>query len=196
VTRRDAAAPSKDWANVANHLSILRVLLAPAFVGCLLYYAPGREMLLSAALGVFVIACATDALDGFLARKLRQQTVFGSYIDPVADKFLLLSGFISLTFMGNLPPSMRIPAWVTIPVVTRDLVILIGATVVYLTTGSLKAEPLFVSKATTVSQMATLVAALVSAPPALQLFLFAATVTLTAVSGIQYIRIGEEMIQS
>jgi cardiolipin synthase len=182
--------------NLANNLSILRVLLAPVFVTCLIYYGPGREYLLAAAAGVFVTACVTDGLDGYLARKLGQQTVFGSYIDPLADKFLLISGFLSLTFMPNVPDAMRIPAWVTVPVVTRDLIILIGSTVVYAATGSLKAEPLPVSKATTVCQMATLFASLVFAPPSAQLFLFIVTVALTSVSGVQYIRMGGRLIQS
>ena len=64
--------------NLANNLSILRVALAPAFVGCLVYYGPGREILLKAAVGIFIFACITDALDGFLARKLGQVTVFGT----------------------------------------------------------------------------------------------------------------------
>ncbi len=182
--------------NLANNLSILRVALAPAFVGCLVYYGPGRETLLKAAIGIFIFACVTDALDGYLARKFGQVTVFGSYIDPLADKLLLVSGFLSLSLISNLPPAMRIPAWVTIPVVTRDLVILTGSTVIYVATGRFKAEPLLVSKATTLFQMITLFAALVSSPSAVQLALCIATVALTVVSGFQYMRMGGKLIQS
>lgn len=182
--------------NLANNLSILRVVLAPVFVTCLVYYGPEREFLRVAGLSIFILACVTDGLDGYLARKLNQQTVFGSYLDPLADKLLLVSGFVSLTFMPNIPDAMRIPAWVTIPVVTRDLVILTGSTVVYVTTGRLDARPLFVSKATTVAQMVTLLAALALAPRGAQAFLFVATVALSVVSGLQYIRMGGKLIQS
>lgn len=182
--------------NLANNLSVLRVVLAPAFVGCLVYYGPGRETLLNIAIGIFIFACITDALDGYFARKFGQVTVFGSYIDPLADKLLLVSGFLSLSLMTNLPLAIRIPAWVTIPVVTRDLVILTGSTVIYVVTGKFKAEPLLVSKMTTLCQMIALFAALVAAPPAAQLCLYIATVVLTVASGFLYVRMGGELIKS
>ncbi len=182
--------------NLANNLTLLRVVLAPAFVSCLVYYGPGREGLLKVAVFIFILACATDALDGFFARKLGQVTVFGSYVDPLADKLLLVSGFLSLSLMANLPPSIRIPAWVTIPVVTRDLVILTGSTVVYVVTGRLISKPLLISKLTTLFQMITLFAALISAPHVVRLCLYAATVALTVVSGFRYLRLGGRLIQS
>ena len=110
--------------NLANNLSVLRVILAPVFVTCL-YYLPERAYLYPLSIAVFLFACGTDALDGYFARKMNQRTVFGTYIDPIADKLLLLSGFISLSFLPGLPASMRIPAWVTIPVIARDMVIMI-----------------------------------------------------------------------
>ncbi len=181
--------------NLANNLTLLRILLVPVFVGLLTYYSPGREYLLTLSLALFIFACLTDALDGYLARRLRQMTVLGSYIDPLADKLLLLSGFLCLSFMDHLPLSMRIPAWVTIPVITRDVIILIGAMIIFITTGKLKAQPLFIGKATTVLQMTTLLASLCSAPYPLQLFLFIFTVALTAFCGLQYLRAGSAMLK-
>ncbi len=182
--------------NVANNLSILRVILVPVFVVCLVYASPERAALHQAATLIFIVACLTDALDGYLARRLGQITVFGSYVDPLADKILLTSGFLALSFMTHLPITMRIPAWVTVPVIARDLVILTGAAMMFFTTGSLKAKPLLVSKITTLFQMLTLLGALVSAPPPLQYTLYALTVTLTVISGMSYIRMGGRLMQS
>ena len=71
---------------------------------------------------LFAAAGVSDALDGYLARKMNEKTVLGSYIDPIADKLLLLSGFLSLSLMTRLPAAMRIPAWVTIPIISRDVI--------------------------------------------------------------------------
>lgn len=181
--------------NLANNLSLLRILLVPGFITALLYYSPERSYLKYLALTVFLLACATDALDGWIARKLGEVTQLGSYIDPIADKLLLLSGFVSLTFMTNLPPAMGIPAWVTIPIITRDALILIGSTIIFITTGALKAEPLFIGKATTVLQMVTLFAALAEVDFRAQTALHAVTFFFTVLSGARYVRMGGRMVQ-
>lgn len=143
------------------------------------------------AVTVFLVACLTDALDGYVAKKLRQTSDFGSYIDPIADKLLLASGFLSLSLVEKLPAAMRMPLWVTIPVISRDVIILIGSTLIFLSKGTLKARPLMVGKATTALQMATLCALLLSAPEVLRRALFVSTVALTALSGVLYIHMGE-----
>lgn len=145
---------------------------------------------------MFIIACATDALDGFVARKLGQRTDFGSYIDPIADKLLLMSGFLSLSFMSNLPEQMRIPAWVTITVISRDVVIVIGSTLIFLSKGALKAKPLLVGKITTVAQMATLCGLLFYVPEPFKHGLFMLTASLTLLSAFFYVRIGEKAFQN
>lgn len=182
--------------NLANNLSILRILFAPVFVTSLVYFSAERPYLHAVSLVLFGLACLTDALDGYLARKFNQVTDFGAYLDPIADKLLLVSGFLSLSFMSHLPHAMRIPAWVTISVVARDLVILLGATTIFITTGALKARPLFIGKITTVFQMATLFLALtMSAASVLNVFFFA-TFFLNIASGIQYIRLGGKIVQA
>ncbi len=180
--------------NVANNLTILRALLVPVFVTCLTYAAPDKPYFLKLAILTFLVACATDALDGYLARRLNQLTAFGAYMDPIADKLLLVSGFLSLTYMNHLPPEIRVPAWTTILVLARDLLILSGSGVVFMTTGRLKAEPLFTSKATTLVQMLTILLALVAAPEPLRNLFFGLTGILTVASGILYIRIGKRLI--
>jgi cardiolipin synthase len=182
--------------NLPNNLSILRILLVPIFIACLLYYVPEREYLRYTAIGLFIIACFTDAADGFMARRMNQRTRLGSFIDPLADKILILGGFISLSFMGNLPPAMRIPAWVTLIVVSRDVLILLGAILIFITTGALTPKPLFVGKATTASQMLAILAALALLPEGIDSFLFAATAILTVLSGSVYLKIGSRILQS
>jgi cardiolipin synthase len=181
--------------NLATQITVLRILLAPLFVSLLLYYGPGRERLLFLSQIVFITACVSDGVDGYLARKLDQKTVLGSYLDPIADKLLLLSGFLSLSFMAHLPQAVRIPAWVTIPVLTRDLIILIGSAMIFLTTGKLTAEPLFIGKVTTLCQMATLFVTLLAAPEAAKMALFGMTVLLTVASGIGYLRMGGRLLR-
>lgn len=182
--------------NWATRISVFRILLAPMFVTALVYTSPEKAYLHLIAIALFSLACLTDALDGYLARKHDQVTDFGTYIDPMADKALLLSGFLSLSFMTHLPDAMRIPAWVTISVVTRDIVIVIGSTIIFFTTGRLKAKPLFIGKLTTVFQMAALFLALLRAPEPLRMGIFWVVVILTVASGIQYIRLGGKIVQA
>jgi len=182
--------------NLANNLTVLRILLTAVFISSLIYYSPERSFFITISTAAFLAACVTDGLDGYVARRLNQKTALGSYIDPLADKLLLLSAFSALSFMPNLPVSMRIPAWVTIIVITRDLLILLGSVLIFLTTGRLKAQPLFIGKLTTFFQMITLLTSLLSAPDFMRHTLFMATVGLTAASGLFYVRIGGRILQS
>ncbi|MBF0182886.1 MAG: CDP-alcohol phosphatidyltransferase family protein [Magnetococcales bacterium] len=105
------------------------------------------ENMLSAALMLFVAAGLTDALDGYVAKRWQMETELGRHLDPLADKLLLLSGYITLTVLGLLP------LWLTLLVVTRDVVIVGGAIVFRMVTGALRIEPLWISKWNTVNQM-------------------------------------------
>ena len=172
------------------------MLLVAVFVSLLVYYSSEKPYFLPLSAAVFALACVTDALDGYLARQLDQRTTLGSYIDPIADKLLLVSGFLSLSLIPDLPAAVHIPAWVTIPVITRDMIILIGSVMIFVTTGHLKAQPLFIGKLTTVFQMMTLFFSLVSAPVQVRSILFIVTVFLTIASGVQYIRIGGRLFQA
>jgi cardiolipin synthase (CMP-forming) len=181
--------------NLANRITIFRITLVPVFVAALLYYSPPRDFLRLGAIAAFFLACLTDALDGYLARRRNQKTEFGSYIDPIADKLLLVSGFLSLSLMPHLPSAMHMPGWVTITVISRDVVILIGAILIFFTKGVLKPTPIFVGKLTTVTQMSALFAALLAAPEPLRLILNTAVVLLTTWSGVSYVKIGGQMMQ-
>ena len=181
--------------NLANRITIARIVSVPLFVGALLYGPPEHPYLYWTATGIFLAACISDALDGWLARRRHEMTELGSYIDPIADKLLLLSGFLSLSLIPDLPAAMHMPAWVTIPVLSRDIVILIGAMILFFTTGQLKPKPIFIGKVTTVVQMITLAAALMMLPEPLRLLLNGATVLFTIWSGVLYVRMGSLILQ-
>ena len=127
---------------VANQLTILRIVLVPFFVLLVVY---GR---LGAALLVFMTAGATDALDGLIARRAGQRTSLGAWLDPMADKLLLLTTFIVLTLPG-ISLTNHLPLWLTILVISRDIVIVGVVAVVNLAVGPRTFKPSFLGKATT-----------------------------------------------
>lgn len=135
--------------NAPNLISLLRILLVPVIVIFLMQGA------FSKALVVLVISAITDALDGFLARILKQQTVLGAYLDPIADKALLISCFITLSIKGI------IPGWLTVIVISRDCIILLGIAVLSIMSTSVEIRPAFISKMTTAFQLMTLIFVLI-----------------------------------
>jgi cardiolipin synthase len=148
------------------------------------------------AIGCFTIGCFSDAVDGYFARRLNERTELGAFIDPIADKLLLLSGYLSLSFMSHLPSAMSIPAWVTIPIISRDVMITIGSVILFISSGKFRPEPLFIGKLTTVSQMAALMSAFLMMPDGVKLSFCTAAVLLTVWSGILYMQMGARMFQN
>jgi len=133
--------------NLANQLTLLRMGLAPLLVILVL----SRE--LRWALAVFVVAGVTDLLDGLIARLGHQQTTLGAMLDPVADKVLLTSAFVALTWSSHLRVS--IPPWLTIVILSRDAIILASVAIVNLTIGRRVFYPSFLGKLSTASQLVT-----------------------------------------
>ena len=131
--------------NIPNLLTLLRILLVPVTV---IFLMQGN---FTKALIVLAVSGITDALDGFLARILNQQTVLGAYLDPIADKALLASCFVTLSIKGI------IPGWFTVIVISRDLIILIGIAIMSIMSIPYKISPSFISKITTALQLFTLV---------------------------------------
>jgi cardiolipin synthase (CMP-forming) len=134
--------------NIPNFLSLLRIILVPVIVIFLI------QGLYAKALIVFVIAGLTDALDGALARFLNKQTELGSFLDPLADKILLSTSFISLAIFG------LIPSWLAVIVISRDFIILLGLLILSMMSVTYEIKPVFVSKVTTTLQIATVFFAL------------------------------------
>ncbi|MBF0133097.1 MAG: CDP-diacylglycerol--glycerol-3-phosphate 3-phosphatidyltransferase [Magnetococcales bacterium] len=135
--------------NVPNFLSFCRIFSVPAFILLIL------NNHLHWALFLFIMAGITDALDGYIAKRFDLVTKLGEFLDPLADKLLITSGFITLTISGLMP------LWITLIVVTRDLVIIAGAVVFQVLTGSLKMEPLVISKLNTVIQIILIVSIMI-----------------------------------
>jgi len=136
---------------LANQLTILRVVLIPAFVLLVVYEQLG------AALTVFVVAGATDAFDGLVARWTKHPTSLGAWLDPMADKLLLVTTFIVLTIPA-IPLTNHLPIWLTVTVISRDVVIVGVVAIVNLAIGPRTFRPSIWGKAATATFILTSVA--------------------------------------
>jgi cardiolipin synthase (CMP-forming) len=169
---------------IPNFLSILRMGLVPFFIISVLGNEPRRALL------IFVVAGVTDALDGAIARLAHQQSLLGAYLDPIADKLLLTSAYVTLAIPG-LHRGTPIPVWVTVLVIARDALIVIMALVLYLAQGVRRFPPSVLSKVTTVVQVSAVVVVLLSGlvkdlePLALGIVYLVAG--LTVASGLDYV---------
>ncbi len=126
----------------ANQLTFIRMLLVPVFALCMLYDMPGW------ALCTFLVAGLTDLFDGLIARWSGQSTTLGAWLDPMADKLLLVTMFIVLTLPGI--GVNRLPLWFTILVLSRDIAIVLTVAVVNLAVAPRTFRPTLLGKATTV----------------------------------------------
>ncbi len=165
--------------NIPNSLTILRILLIPVIVGCLLY---GH---VAYALVTLIVAALTDALDGSIARMANQRTRFGAYLDPLADKLLLMTTFITLTWLD------MVPVWSMLVVVSRDAILLTGALLARLTDTSIDTTPTASGKATTLFQVCYVILVLAcvarDVSTAWLLPLLYVMSLLTVLSGLQYL---------
>src|SRR5579872_2444819 len=138
---------------IANQLTLLRMLLIPAFVILVVYEELGW------ALAVFVTAGVTDALDGLIARRSGQKTSLGAWLDPMADKLLLVTTFVVLTLPG-LGLANRLPIWLTVCIISRDVVIVLTVAIVNLAIGPRTFRPSIFGKIATAIYILTAVVAM------------------------------------
>ena len=169
---------------LANQLTLLRMLLIPAFVLLVVYGHLGW------ALTVFVTAGVTDGLDGLIARWAGQKTSLGAWLDPAADKLLLVSTFIVLTLPG-LGLANTLPLWLTALIITRDVCIVLTVAIVNLAVGPRTFRPSLFGKVATATYIATAVVTMFFnyrgyASPVVTAFVYA-SLTITLVSGLHYI---------
>lgn len=132
----------------ANQLTMLRMLLIPAFVILLMYGYRGW------ALVTFMAAGITDMLDGLIARRTGQKTTLGAWLDPMADKLLLVTTFVVLTLPG-IPLTNHLPLWLTLVVITRDVVIVAVVAIVNLAVGPRTFRPSLLGKTATAAFIVT-----------------------------------------
>ncbi len=173
--------------SIPNILTLIRILLTPLFIILIL------KQLFTMALFVFAIAGISDALDGSIARYLNQRTELGAHLDPLADKLLLLSSYITLGVLNV------VPSWLAVIVIARDVIIILGIAVLTITSKPYQVKPSIVSKCTTFLQLATVFLTLLNPTmvhfKTVQTGLFWATAALTIVSGLHYIYIGMNLLQ-
>jgi cardiolipin synthase (CMP-forming) len=168
----------------ANQLTLLRMLLIPAFVILVLYGHLGW------ALVVFVTAGVTDGLDGVIARRSGQFTSLGAWLDPMADKLLLVTTFVVLT-LPNLGLTNRLPVWLTVIIISRDVVIVLAVIIVNLAVGRRTFQPSIFGKIATATYILTAIVTmlfnyLLHRSRMVDLFVWA-SLAITLVSSFHYI---------
>ena len=172
----------------ANKVTIGRILAVPFFIATVLYYSPERDYLRWVALGIFLFAGISDIVDGYVARRWHQKTQAGTLLDPLADKFLVISAYICLYIVGNRLPSVQFPLWLVVIVISRDVILVIGSALIYMLSGRLRVDVAKWGKIATFLQDVTIIGMLVQWH--LSLALWYLTAGFTLVSGLNYIRNG------
>jgi cardiolipin synthase len=169
----------------ANQLTLLRMLLIPAFVILVVYGYLGWALIVFAAAGI------TDALDGLIARWSDQKTSLGAWLDPMADKLLLVTTFVVLTLPG-LDLANRLPIWLTVLIISRDVGIVLTVAIVNLALGPRTFRPSVFGKIATATYIVTAVVAMLfnylrrrSVVVDVSVW---ASLGITLVSGLHYIR--------
>lgn len=175
----------------ANKVTILRMLLIPFFVVEVLYYVKsGNEFHRIAGLLTFAVAAICDGVDGYIARRFHQHSELGAILDPLADKLLLVSGVVLLSFDHG-PLLGQIPLWLTGTIIGRDLFLLLGLIVIHITVGRVTVQPRLIGKAATVLQMGCVLWLLLKWDAGLDarwfLGLAGAAAVCTGISGLLYV---------
>ncbi len=173
---------------IPNTLTFTRLIIIPFFILSMLNQKYEYALIL------FSVAAITDLLDGFLARLTNQKTKLGAFLDPLADKFLLLTSFVIFAFYGWLP------AWIAVTVISRDVIIILGWIVLVIFTHNSKVEPSLIGKLANAFQAILIVYILVSINFEIdtemkirQQIVFLVAI-LTVLSGVQYIYKGYKAV--
>lgn len=141
------------WLNWPNRITITRIALVVPFVICLLNLNEPWGGWRYLAVVLFVMMALSDALDGFLARRLGESTPLGRYLDPVGDKLLITSAVILLSIDTTAVHGFRLPSWVPVIAIGKDVLTVIGFLVVFAATGQFLVQPRVLGKVCTVIQL-------------------------------------------
>jgi CDP-diacylglycerol--glycerol-3-phosphate 3-phosphatidyltransferase len=188
----------------ANKITVVRILMIPAFVTMAIYYGESikREDPLEwqrfAAIIIFILAAVSDGLDGYVARRYNQRSKLGVYLDPIADKGLLLSGIITLSISNwsqSDPEYGSFPVWFPVLVISRDAVILVGTMILYLLNGKVHVKPNWTGKVATVLQMIAIGWVMLQFRFIPLLYVVVAAGVFTLISGIVYVTDGVRQLQ-
>ena len=177
-------APLKGPWTLPNFITLLRLAALPFF---LVSISDGR---FDIALAIFVIAGLSDGVDGYLARHFDMKSALGAYLDPIADKLLLITSYLFLA-VPSYPTIVKVPVWLAVMVLSRDFLLLTVALLLILSVGKRKFPPSWAGKVTTVTQILTVLFVLCANvwdwPRPLMLIAFGATATTTVISGFDYL---------
>ncbi len=192
----------------ANKITISRILMIPVFVLLAIYYGRSvlrgqpEEWLRISAILVFVIAAASDGIDGYIARHYNQKSQLGVILDPIADKGLLLTAIITLTFSNW---HYEFPLWFPVLIIARDIVVVSGAVLLQYFYGSVQVRPSWPGKIATFLQMTAIGGAMLQLTTSWEWFgrsflLLDVLVILaglfTFISGVGYVRDGIRQLQA
>jgi len=177
----------------ANQLTLLRMLLVPAFVILVVYGYLGWALI------VFAVAGATDAFDGLIARRTGQKSTLGAWLDPMADKMLAISTFVVLT-VPSLGLKNPLPIWLTVMIISRDVVIVATVAIVNLAIGRRTFKPSVYGKIATATYMVTAVVAMffnyLGYHSAMVDVAIYASLAITLISSLHYIRHAARIIDA
>jgi cardiolipin synthase len=180
----------------ANKITILRMLLVPFFVVEVLYYVrDGDELHLVLAILSFAVAAICDGVDGYIARRYNQRSELGAILDPLADKLLLVSGVVVLSF-DHLPYLESVPLWLTGTIIGRDVLILIGMVVIQLMVGKVTVQPRIIGKVATVLQMVVVLWIMLKWRGSWLRALTLGTAICTGISGLLYVWDGSRQLSA
>jgi cardiolipin synthase len=183
----------------ANKITVIRILMIPAFVTMAIYYGESiergepLEWQRFTAIIIFLVAAVSDGLDGYVARRYNQRSALGVILDPIADKGLLLSGIITLSISNwsRVDPEYgRFPTWFPVLVITRDAVILVGSAVLHLLNGKVQVKPTWTGKVATFFQMTAIAWVMLQLRFFPLIYVVAAAGFFTLVSGVIYVTDG------
>jgi CDP-diacylglycerol--glycerol-3-phosphate 3-phosphatidyltransferase len=189
----------------ANKITVVRILMIPAFVTMAIYYGESikrgdpLEWQRYAAIIIFILAAVSDGVDGYVARRYNQRSTLGVYLDPIADKGLLLSGIITLSISNwsqSDPEYGRFPAWFPVLVISRDVVILVGTMILYLLNGKVHVRPKWTGKVATVLQMIAIGWVMLQLRFIPLLYVVVVAGVFTLISGIVYVTDGVRQLQA
>lgn len=193
-----AHASALSW---PNRVTVARILLVAPFVACLLNLGPGSaNYLRHLAVGVFLVMAVSDFVDGFLARRLGAVSQLGRILDPIGDKLLITAAVVILAVNGVPRGSgsrelLRLPNWVAVSAIAKDLCVMIGFVVIYLLTGRVLIEVHRLGKWCTTVQLVMVLSVLLwpDLPPAMEklpVVLWWLATVLAVAAALYYVRVG------
>ena len=174
--------------NLANSISIFRLILIPVFIGLIVSYEPGQEWVRYLAFAVFFTAAVSDFVDGYVARRFNQSTKLGAVLDPLADKLLINLSFVFLAVTPNFETD--VPRWIPVIILSRDIIIAVGSYLLNKYRGPLRPRPRFLGKAATIAHSVGVAWIVLNLPYGFQILMV--MVAISVASLVDYLFYGYE----